>query len=56
MRERKRRHDDAHFPLQGRGRRANRIPKTLALPKCQLCGKFPEAWAHLCIDKKERKP
>lgn len=30
-RERKRRHDDAHFPLQGRGKRARRAAKVLSV-------------------------
>ena len=35
MRERRRRHDDAHFPLQGRGKRA---PRGKAGPPAPLAG------------------
>ncbi len=31
MRERKRRHDDAHFPLQGQGRRATKRKTTAGI-------------------------
>lgn len=51
MKERKRKHDDAHYPMQGKnGRRANKAAKLLDkfLPKCPSCGKFPDGFAHLC--------
>ena len=50
LRERKRKHDDAHYPLQGSGRRANRKPvgTKFNAPKCRDCGKWPATMIHLC--------
>ena len=50
MRERKRKHDDAHCPMGGKGRRA-RKPKAILPPcdPCPGCGRrisFP----HLCLE------
>lgn len=56
MRERKRRHDDVHYPLQGRGRKATpRKAPASVLPKCEDCGRFPAGSTHLCTDHL-RKP
>lgn len=52
MRERKRRHDDVHYPMQGRGKRAT-APKTdlPTGPKCE-CGIYREGITHLCSGPK----
>lgn len=62
MKERKRRHDDAHWPLQGRGRKATKrkVPAYTG-PACESCGKFPLMMLHLCDEslprvKKASKP
>lgn len=49
MRERKRKHDDAHFPMQGSGRKAMRVsPPTeyRSAYKCEDCGS--RLLTHLC--------
>jgi hypothetical protein len=45
-RERKRRHDDAHRPMTGKGKRGWRVPKD-QYPVCKECGvRRPNP--HLC--------
>lgn len=48
MRERKRKHDDAHYPLGGKGKRATKPknPKYTG-PTCE-CGYYPKGSTHLC--------
>lgn len=57
MRERRRKHDDAHYPLQGRGKRATPRKKPAvhpAVPMCDDCGKFPNGMTHLCDQSRAR--
>lgn len=49
MKERKRKHDDVHWPLQGRGKRATAPKRTQPTgPRCSECGLFPAGATHLC--------
>lgn len=57
MRERKRKHDDTHFPLQGRGKRAPKgslhrsLEGKIKLKRCPACGIYPDGYAHLCDER-----
>jgi hypothetical protein len=46
-RERKRQHDDVHFPLQGKGKRSHKSAASDA-PPCPYCG-LRTLRAHLCV-------
>lgn len=52
MKEKKRKHDDAHFPLSGHGRKSTK-PKTpmpvMTLDNSCECGKFFKFQTHLCV-------
>lgn len=48
MKERKRRHDDAHFPLQGKGKKAVKKISAPIIDPCPDCGKFSAKIIHLC--------
>lgn len=50
MRERRRKHDDLHRPMQGKSKRATR-PKSKAVAvsrRCPDCGDAIPPWPHLC--------
>lgn len=48
-RERRRKHDDAHRPLQGEGKRAPRSVDAVLWTKCPDCRSYyPIGQAHLC--------
>jgi hypothetical protein len=61
MRERRRRHDDAHRPMGGKGKRATprRVISVRVVEHCPHCGEVLPPWAHLCgwaIDADLPKP
>lgn len=47
MKERKRRHDDAHYPLQGLGKRTTKRKSKSTGPVCE-CGLVAKGTTHLC--------
>lgn len=50
MRERKRKHDDLHRPMGGKGKRAFSTKKVSG-PTCPDCG--AAWWPHLCVGSVE---
>lgn len=50
MRERKRRHDDAHYP-QSRGKKRINLEGKIKLAKCEGCGIFWKGSTHLCDER-----
>lgn len=51
MRERTRRHDDAHRPMGGKGKRATPRKHLPLAPRCQRCGRLITGNGHLCNDQ-----
>lgn len=51
MKERKRKHDDVHFPMGGKGKRSTPRKQIQAQgPKCSGCGVYPKGMTHLCSE------
>lgn len=51
LKEKKKKHDDAHFPLGGKGKKANRNCKPITVRMCSDCGNYPALATHLCSAK-----
>lgn len=49
MRERKKKHDDAHYPLQGKGKRS--VKKTFERKACEFCGSINDLHLSVSHDK-----
>lgn len=47
MKERKRKHDDIHFQLSGKGKRATKPRQKYVGPLCE-CDEYPRGFPHLC--------